>query len=93
MSDILERLQFQGVHYLDPIPAFIADPLCAEAAGEIKRLRLALRAIYDLRVDDCMGPHDMALRAVTIARETLATTDTSAVSTTTEAAVSVDSNR
>jgi septal ring factor EnvC (AmiA/AmiB activator) len=43
-----------------------------EAREQRDRLMDALREIDMARLDDFMGPHDMALKCVLIARETLA---------------------
>ena len=43
-----------------------------EAREQRDRLAEALREIDEARLDDFMGPHDMALKCVLIARESLA---------------------
>ena len=57
------------------ISAFDLDRLERELAAVTEqrdRLAEALREIDEARLDDFMGPHDMALKCVLIARESLA---------------------
>jgi hypothetical protein len=53
MTDIAQRLRRKGRHYVDPTYAFMTDPLCAEAADEIERLReRCTAALCHLLVED-----------------------------------------
>jgi hypothetical protein len=57
------------------ISAFDLDRLEAELTAVTEqrdRLAEALRGIDEARLDDFMGPHDMALKCVLIATESLA---------------------
>jgi hypothetical protein len=68
MSDTPET---DAEHAQFPMGGFTLD-FARKLERERDRLAEALREIDEARLDDFMGPHDMALKCVLIARESLA---------------------